>query len=117
MGKRDVVNYYLSVQSQYLEMLEDIKDFDEALKNGQVNQQQYDQALESLSKLKENYERLSYIILLLQEPNRQTKKAKFKKRNELVYDYLDGSSQDIIKSENDDILKELKRLIGEINNG
>ncbi len=111
MAKRDVVNYYISVQSQYLEMLQDVKDYEEALKNGFFSQEQYDQVQEMIAKVKENYERLSFIIALLNEPARDSKKDKHKKRNALVYDYLSDSSDEYIKSENDDILKKLKEII------
>lgn len=116
MAKRDVVNYYLSVQKQYFEMLDDVKDYEEALAQGKFTQEQNEQARALVEAVKENYDRLSYIILLLQEPNREKKKAGFRNQNAKVYDYLSMSSDSYIKSENEDILKRLKKLISEAKN-
>lgn len=117
MAKRDVVNYYISVQTSYFEMLDCVRDFDEALKAGKFTQEQYEQAVGMVEKARENYDRISYIMLLLQEPNRASKKAQFRKRNKMVYDYLANSSDCYIKSENDDILKKLKEMIKGIKEG
>ncbi len=117
MAKRDVVNYYIAVQNQYLEMLEDAKDIEEAFKGGHFTQERYEQALSYVEVVKSNYEILSYIILLLNEPSRKRKKAKFGKQNKKVYDYLGKSSDCYIKSENEDALKKLKELMKEKYNG
>lgn len=111
MARRDVVNYYISVQNQYFEMLDDIKDFDEALKLGKFTQEQYEQALTLVEKVRDNYNMWSYMILLLNEPSKKKKKANFKRQNAKVYDYLANSGSCYIKEENEDVLKKLKELI------
>jgi iron uptake system EfeUOB component EfeO/EfeM len=113
MSLKHVKNYYLQVQEQYLQMVEDSKDFDEAIKGGFMDQAQYDQAQSMLGRIKENYERLSYIIYLFYQPNRDKKVAKFNKQNKKVYDHMNNSnySKDAIIKENEDILKEFKKLI------
>lgn len=111
MARKDVINYYISVQNQYFEMLNDAKDLDDAYKNGIISQEQVEQAQDILSKLKENYDRLSYVVLLLNEPGRDSKKKSFKKQNIKVYDYLKNSNDCYIRNENEDVLKKLKSLI------
>lgn len=111
MAKRDVVNYYMGVQAQYLTMLEEVKDFEEEMRAGRFGEEQFRQAQEEVAKLKENYDRLSYIMLLLNEPSRESKKKGYRKRNALVYDYLSKSSDAYIRSENGDVLKRLKEII------
>jgi iron uptake system EfeUOB component EfeO/EfeM len=81
MSLKHVKHYYLQCQEQYFDMLNDAKDFDEALKKGLVDQEQFDQAQVLLNKIKENYERLSYIMYLFVQPNRPNKVAKFNKQN------------------------------------
>ena len=111
MAKRDVDNYFIGVQAQYFTMLKEVKDFEKEMQEGRFSEEQFRQAQEEVAKLKENYERLSYIMLLLNEPNRNSKKAGYRKRNALVYDYLAKSSDCYIKSENGDVLKKLKEII------
>lgn len=116
MALKQVKDYYLQVQAQYLEMVDDAKDFDEALKAGMVEQSQFDQAQEMLTRIKENYERLSYIMYLFMQPKRKEKVAKFNKQNKLTQAQLEkySGSQTTVMSENEDVLKEFKKLIREI---
>lgn len=113
MSLKHVKNYYLQVQEQYVQMLEDAKDFDEALKKGLVDQVQFDQAQVLMNRVKENYERLSYIIYLFYQPNRDKKVAKFNNQTKQLHNHFTESnaSKDAILSENADLLKEFKKLM------
>jgi iron uptake system EfeUOB component EfeO/EfeM len=116
MALKHVRSYYLQCQEQYMEMVNDAKDFDDALKKGLVDQTQFDQAQVLLHKVKENYERLSYIMYLFLQPNRDKKVAKFNKQNKNLHNHISTSnySSEAVISENDDILKEFKKLVKEI---
>lgn len=111
MAKKHVINYYKQVQDTYFEMLNDVADFDKAYKDGIISQEQFDNAQILLEKIKDNYERLSYILLLLNQPSKKEKLKKFKNQNKKVYSYLENVSQDKSISESEDALKELKELI------
>lgn len=111
MAKKHVINYYKQVQDTYFEMLNDVADFDQAYKDGIISQEQFDNAQILLEKIKDNYERLSYILLLLNQPSKKEKLKKFKNQNKKVYSYLENVSQDKSISESEDALKELKELI------
>lgn len=116
MAYKDVKKYYLQCQAQYFEMLADAKDFDEALKSGQVLQSQFDQAQQLLNVVKENYERLSYIMYLFNQPARDKKKVKYKKENSLINNYFENSphNDEGVMLENKNVLVEFKKLIKEI---
>lgn len=113
MSRKDVINYYIGVQSQYLEMRSDIRDLEQAVKEGRLPLEMLEGRVAEIERLKENYKRVSYIIFLLDEPNRKGKKEAYRRRNRLVYDYLANSDALYIRSENDDVLRELKKLIKE----
>lgn len=123
MAKRDIIKYYQQVQNQYLEMLSDMKDFDEALKLGKVEQSQFDQAQNLVNKLKENYERLTYVMVLLNKPNKKSKKHKYERQNKNVISALKECDADAISvlDEGADVLKQFKQLVkqvkGQTNNG
>jgi iron uptake system EfeUOB component EfeO/EfeM len=116
MALKQVKNYYLQVQEQYLEMVNDAKDFDEAIKKGLIDQAQYDQAQTLLNRVKENYERLSYIIYLFYQPNRDKKVAKFNNQHKELVKHFNsaGSSKESILEENSDMLKQFKQIVREI---
>lgn len=80
MALRDVKEYYFKMLSQYLEMKADLTDFEKALKDGFITEEQMQGAIDEVNKVQQNYERLSYIMYLLSLPNR---KAKQKKHNTL----------------------------------
>ncbi len=111
MAKKHVINYYRQVQDLYFEMLEDAKDFDKALKDGHVTQEQVEQSQMMLDRVKDNYERLSYIILLLNQPARKNKLKNHQRQNKKVYSYLDSVSQEVSLKEAQDDLKQFKEFI------
>lgn len=114
MAKKHVIQYFLEVQNQYLEMLDSVKELDRAAKEGLVEQERVDQMTQEIETLKANYERLSYIMLLLNKPNRKQKEKKEENINKEWYDYLQGASKEAILNEDKDVLIDLKNMIREI---
>ena len=111
MAKKHVINYYRQIQDLYFEMLEDVKDFDKALKDGHVTQEQVEQSQMMLGRVKDNYDRLSYIVLLLNQPTRKNKLKNHQRQNKKVYNYLDSVSQEVSLKEAQDDLKQFKEFI------
>lgn len=111
MAKKHVIDYYKQVQDLYFEMLDDVKDFDEALKGGFVTEEQVEQSQMMLNRTKDNYERLSYIILLLNQPVRNKKMKRHKNQNKKLYNHFETISQDTSIKEMQDDLKRFKEYI------
>jgi hypothetical protein len=78
MALRDVKEYYFKMLSQYLEMKADLADFEQALKDGFITEEQMQGAIDEVNKVQQNYERLSYIMYLLNLPKRKSKQKKYK---------------------------------------
>lgn len=111
MARSHVVQYYLEVEYQYLEMLDALKELNKLVKEGKVDLERYEQQASEVQKLKENYERISYIIFLLNKPNRKSKKLD---DNTLRwYAELKNHSKEAIIDENNDVLVTFKKLIVE----
>ena len=111
MALKHVKSYFREVEQQYFEMLSDAKDLDEALKGGFLEQEQVDQAKAMMDKIKENYDRLCYIMVLFNKPSRKKSAKKFEKQNSKALDYLKNSSQDAIITENTDVLNNFRAFI------
>jgi predicted RNA-binding protein associated with RNAse of E/G family len=62
MAIRDVKDYYFKMVAQYLEMKADLADFEQALKDGFITEDQMQAAFDEVDKVQQNYERLSYIM-------------------------------------------------------
>lgn len=117
MAKRHIIEYYLEQQEQYLEMLEVSKEFERLYRNGDIDIERYQDATREIDVIKANYERLAYIIYLLNKPNRKNKGSKYDKSNKELKSYLNQSSNDVVRNENEDALKVLKDLIKEKKHG
>ena len=117
MAVKDVKEYYFKLIAQKAELEADLADFEEALKNGFITEEQMQAAKDELIPYQINLDRLTYIIYLLELPNRKTKKAKFAKQNKKILDELEkrnADEQSVIsenKSALDAFRKEVKELL------
>ena len=116
MAIKDVKCYYYQMQAQYLEMKADLADFEQALQDGFITEEQLVAAKEEVVKIKNNYDRLSYIMYLLEVPNRKNKKAQFHSVNASVLGLLSSQAATDIevilenRSALDQLRKELNQL-------
>jgi hypothetical protein len=113
MAVSDVRNYFYTMLSQYLEEKQNLADFEEALKEGYITQEQMQEALDTVSNLETNYHRLVYIMYLLDMPNRKSKKNGYIKQYKTILDELQklGADIDSIKEENSDALVHFKAAL------
>lgn len=117
MARRDLIEYYLEQQAVYFEMLKDIQDIEKDHKEGLIDDERYEQLMSVVSPdieaVKANYERISYMVLLLNKPQRKSKGEKYEKENKEWYDHLQGASREAILDESKDALADFKKLVRE----
>ena len=94
MAVKDVKEYYFKLIAQKAELEADLADFEEALKNGFITEEQMQAAKDELVPYQINLDRLTYIMYLLELPNRKTKKAKFANQNKKILDELGKRNAD-----------------------
>ena len=106
MAVRDVRKYYYTMLSQYLEEKQNLADFEAALKDGLITEDQMNEALETVAELEKNYHRLAYIMYLLDMPKRSSKKDTYVRQYKNILNELAELGADItsIKEENSDAL-------------
>jgi hypothetical protein len=110
MALKDVKQYYYTMLNQYLEMKADLADFQQAFEDGYITEDQLENVRNEIFLVESNYERLSYIMYLLEMPNRPSKKEKYKKANKPIEDHfakLSASAREI-EYENTSALKHLR---------
>ena len=116
MSVKDVKDYYYRMQAQYLEMKSDLADFEQALENDFITEDELNAVKENVAQLEANYERLSFIMYLLEMPNRSVKKDKYKIKNKKLVDALAANNAMVeqVETENksalDTLRAELKKL-------
>ena len=74
-----------------------------------LSQEEYDQFLKQIELVKSNYERIAYIMMLLNKPNKKDKQDA--DMYQKWYNELAFASKEAIMDENKDVLKELKEYI------
>lgn len=113
MAIKDVKTYYYTMLSQYLEEKQNLNDFAEALKAGHITEERMQEALDIVADLEKNYFRLSYIMHLLELPNRKDKKKKYLKQFSPIVDEFKRLGADLpsVELENTEALAHFKRAL------
>lgn len=110
MSVKHVEEYYNQICRQYQEMLDDIKDLEKECTEGIVEPERIDRLKEQIAPIKNNYERWSYMMFLLHQPNRKSKVKRYQKQNEkLLRSLSKDNSLNSILEEND----HARKTIGE----
>lgn len=110
MALRDVKEYYYTMLGQYVETKNDLEDFAIALKDGHITEDQLEAAKEDVELIKENLDRIQYIMYLLELPNRKKKQVAFKLANRPLIEHFEKLNVDTssIKAENESVLTHLR---------
>ena len=113
MAVKDVRHYFYTMLSQYLEEKQNLADFEEALKEGLITEEQMKEATDTVASLETNYHRLAYIMYLLDMPNRESKKTGYIKQHSQILEELKklGADIDSVKEENSDALIHFKATL------
>jgi len=115
MALRHVKKYFSQIASQYYQMTKMIEGFEKELKEGKVEESQVQTARNMIYPLKNNYDRMAYIIYLLNLPNdpksrKNNEKDQLRLKNYFARVKADGDSIDF---ENKDVLENLKKFLKE----
>lgn len=111
MCKKAVDNYYNEITAQYKEMLDDIKDIEKDVMEGLVAPELLDQLKQNIAPIKQNWERWSYMMFLLNQPTRSSKIPAYRNRNKKFLNSLNqNNSIEATMEENNNSLKKLKEI-------
>lgn len=111
MARRHVVEYFLEQQALYVEMVNMIQQYRTAYEEGYLDEEQFKNVQKEINTVKDNYEFLAYIMMLLNKPNRKTnKETEFAKG---LYDRLSGKSREALYDESKNALADLETILKE----
>lgn len=109
MSVKAVKEYYDQICEQYHEMLENIKDLEEECQNGLVEPERIEGLKEQIAPLKQNYERWTFMMFLLNQPQRKSKHPKYQKTNQKLLSTLNkANTVGATIHENDRVLQSFK---------
>lgn len=111
MAKKDVEQYYNLVCKQYVDMTNAIKELSKEVETGMAPPELLDNLKKTAHPLMQNYQRIAYIMFLLNEPKRSKKKAKYRKqlKNKLSTLSEEDSLENSIK-ENAEAINAVKNI-------
>jgi hypothetical protein len=104
MAKRHVEEYFNTVANQWLEMQNELNDFAEEARKGLFPPERLEEIKTTIQPIKTNYETLSYIMFLLNMPNRKAKETKYVKSTEVSK----NRSKDVVIAEGERVLNSFK---------
>lgn len=109
MAVKHVVEYYEQICDQYKQLNDELKDFQKMVEEGIVEPERIDNLKKIIEPLKNNYMTISWIMFLLNKPQRESKEKAYQKRMRKFTEELDKRfNSDGIKDENDKVLKDLE---------
>ena len=109
MSKKAVDQYYKEITDQYHEMLNDIKDIEADVLEGMSSPELLETLKKNIAPIKQNWERWTYMMFLLNKPNRKTKESRYKQANKKLLANLDEvKSIESTLNENKQALERIK---------
>ena len=110
MAVKHIKEYYQKVCTDYTEMLQTLTDMEDAFNQNLVSEEQLNQIKEMIKPIKQNYMTLSWIIYLLDKPQRDEKKQMYDRQMTKFKSNLDESRNEAgVLKEDSDILEKLKK--------
>ena len=108
MSVKAVRKYYDQICEQYHEMIELIHDLEKEAEQDLVEPERIERLKEQVAPIKQNYERWTYMMFLLNQPERNSKHEKYKRQNSRLLQNLDK------QNDLDSVLEENKASLAQV---
>ena len=80
MSVKHIKEYFNQISNDYVEMLDTFHELEDLAAQEIISQEKLDETTQVINNLKENYLRWSYMIYLLNLPNKKEKRKSYEKR-------------------------------------
>ena len=112
MSVKHIRDYYNQICNQREELIQELKDFEVEAQNGMIEPERLDKIRESIQPLMDNYERISFIMYLLNRPNKKEKNKKYDKQcSKSLKKLSKANSTDASIEENKNVLNNVGKII------
>lgn len=112
MSVNHIKAYFNKVADQYHQLLEEIRDFEKEAEKGLIEPERLDLIKESIKPLVNNFQTLSYIMFLLNMPNKKEKEARYIRQNKKLLSNIDLKFTEQGKlTENETVLESTQKII------
>lgn len=109
MAYKHIKEYYDKICEQYLEMKDEIRDFEIEAQNNIMEPERLDMIKEQIKPLMDNYERWSYMMYLLNLPVKKSKQKSYQERNKKFISNLNkNNSLQSVLEENKQVINKMR---------
>ena len=108
MSVKAVRKYYDQICEQYHEMIELIHDLEKEAEQDLVEPERIERLKEQVAPINQNYERWTYMMFLLNQPERKSKHEKYKRQNSRLLQNMDK------QNDLDSVLEENKASLAQV---
>ena len=106
MSIKHVNEYYKQICDQYKEMIDDIQDLEKEAEQGLIEPERIGRLKDQVAPIKQNYERWTYMMFLLHQPNKKSKIKKYQQQNKkFLKDLTETNSLESVIEENKEAIK------------
>lgn len=113
MSVKAVRDYFNQICDQYQEMKQDIEEFEQEVANGIIEPERVERMKQQIEPIKQNYMTLSYIMFLLDQPQKPEKHKRYAKQNKKLLEQSKGRQKSDVLAENKRTLDGLKQIVKE----
>lgn len=112
MSMKDVIHYQWSLQAQYVEMEDNLRELTELAQEKVISPEQLEMVKQMCDQIKTNKDRVDYIVYLLHRPVRKKKQNRYERENAKKVKMLTEahSTLEDVKQENQDCLDNIKSI-------
>lgn len=110
MSVKHVEAYYKEVCKTYIDMKATLHIMEEEASQGLVVPETVAQMKKMIAPLMDNYQKLSYIMYLLHQPNKKEKQKGYEKRNTKLLKACEGKDKNYVVEQNNEAIKQLSNL-------
>lgn len=115
MSVKHVKNYFDQICDLYHELFENLKELQQEAEQGLISPEKFEQYKKTIEPIKTNYERWSYMMFLLNLPNKKEKQKVYKKsRKEEIAEFEMMRLDKIAITESEEALKEADNFVKSI---
>ena len=109
MAYKHIKEYYDKICEQYLEMKDEIRDFEIEAQNNIMEPERLDMIKEQIKPLMDNYERWSYMMYLLNLPVKKSKQKSYQERNKKFINNVNkNNSLQSVLEENKQVINKMR---------
>lgn len=111
MSVKHVKAYFDEVAEQRRLMLEEIKDFEKEAEQNIIEPERLEMIKQNIQPLLNNYQMLSYIMFLLNKPNKKEKQKAYEKMNKKLLQSIDKKfTKEGVIQQNQDVIDSFKTV-------